>query len=277
MCLNDEPQSTGTNAPVIVPLRMQVLSTCRVELAGLDELEERFLVHRERLLEQLLPQLRDTLDPFGVFRRRELETVADLVQRHRLPFRVLVVGVPDVADVRDEVGHADEFVGAAERDVAQERGHAETLLDARHALLEVRADAVHLVDVAEARDVVLVREPPVSLGLRLDARDAVEHDDRAVEHAQAAIHLDREVDVARRVDDVDLVAFPLGGDGSALDRDAALALLLEVVGRRAGLEILRVVDLDDVVLLAGVIEHALRRRGLARVDVGNDPDVAIEL
>ena len=30
-------------------------------------------------------------------------------------------------------------------------------------------------------------------------------------------------------------------------------------------------------LLAGVIEHALGGRGLARVDVGDDADVAVEL
>ena len=150
-------------------------------------------------------------------------------------------------------------------------------LDAFDAMGEVRAHAVHLVDVADARHVVLVREAPVRLGLRLDAGHAVEHDDRAVEHAQAAVHLDREVDVAGRVDHVDLIALPLGRDGGALDRDAALAFLLEVVGRGAGLAVLGVVHLDDLVLLAGVIEHALGGRGLARVDVGDDADVAVEL
>jgi hypothetical protein len=34
------------------------------------------------------------------------------------------------------------------------------------------------------------------------------------------------------------------------------------------------VDLTDLVGLAGVVEDALRRRGLARVDVRHDPDVA---
>jgi hypothetical protein len=51
------------------------------------------------------------------------------------------------------------------------------------------------------------------LGLRLDARDAVEHRDRAIEHAQRALDLDREVDVARRVDDVDPVVVPEAGGG----------------------------------------------------------------
>jgi hypothetical protein len=62
---------------------------------------------------------------------------------------------------------------------------------------------VHLVDEADARNVVLVGLTPDGLGLRLDAGDAVEHGDRAVEHAQRALDLDGEVDVAGRVDDVD--------------------------------------------------------------------------
>ncbi len=170
-----------------------------------------------------------------------------------------------------------ELVVAAERHVADHGFRAQALFDAFHAVGEVRAHAVHLVDVAHARHVVLVREPPVGLGLRLDARHAVEYDDRAVEDAQAAVHLDREVDVSRGVDQVDLIALPLARDGRALNRDAALALLLEVVGRRAGLAVLGVVDLDDLVLLARVIEHALGRRGLARVDMGDNADVAVQL
>ena len=74
------------------------------------------------------------------------------------------------------------------------------------AALEARAHAVELVDEAHPRHLVLVGLAPDGLGLRLDAGDAVEHGDRAVEHAQAALDLDREVDVAGRVDDVDPVA-----------------------------------------------------------------------
>jgi hypothetical protein len=142
---------------------------------------------------------------------------------------------------------------------------------------EVRADAVHLVDVTEARHVVLVREAPVGLGLRLDAGDAVEHDDRAVEHAEAAVHFDREVDVSGGVDQVDLIALPLGRHGSALNRDATLPLLLQVVGGGAGLAVLGVVHLDDLVLLAGVVEHPFGGRGLTGIDVRDDADIAVEL
>ena len=73
---------------------------------------------------------------------------------------------------------------------------------------EVGAEAVHLVDEAHAGHAVLVGLAPDGLGLGLDAGDAVEHGDGAVEHAQRALDLDGEVDVAGRVDDVDAVVVP---------------------------------------------------------------------
>ena len=85
---------------------------------------------------------------------------------------------------------------------------AEALLHGAHGEVEVRADLVHLVDEADARDVVLVGLPPDLLGLRLDAFLAVEHGDGTVEHPQVALHLDGEVDVPGGVDDVDLVVVP---------------------------------------------------------------------
>ena len=151
-----------------------------------------------------------------------------------------------------------------------DRGHGvEAVLDHRHGAVEVGADAVHLVDEADARHAVVVGLAPHRLGLRLDAGDRVEHRDGAVEHAQRPLDLDGEVDVAGRVDDVDAVVVPLAGGGRRGDRDAALLLLDHVVHHGGAF-----VDLADLVGLAGVVEDALGRRGLARVDVRHDPDVA---
>ena len=96
---------------------------------------------------------------------------------------------------------------------------------------EVGAEAVHLVDEAHAGHVVLVGLTPHGLGLGLDAGHAVEHGHGAVEHAQRPLHLDGEVDVARRVDDVDAVVVPEGGGGGGGDGDAALLLLHHPVHR----------------------------------------------
>src|SRR5205085_1607030 len=81
--------------------------------------------------------------------------------------------------------------------------------------------------------------------------------------------LDREVDVAGRVDQVDLVLAPLERRRGGGDRDAALALLLHPV--HLGLT---VVDLAGLVDLSRVEQEALGDRRLARVDVRDDADVA---
>src|SRR5205807_281313 len=102
------------------------------------------------------------------------------------------------------------------------------------------------------------------LGLGFDTGDRVEHGDGAVEDPQRPLDLHGEVDVAGRVDDVDPVVVPLAGRGRRGDGDAALLLLDHPVHGGGAF-----VDLTDLVVLAGVVEDALGRRGFARVDVGH--------
>ena len=134
---------------------------------------------------------------------------------------------------------------------------------------EVGAGAVHLVHEADAGNVIAVGLAPNGLRLRLDACHGIEDGHGAVEHPEGAFDLHREVHVTRRVDDVDPVALPRACGGRRRDRDAALALLDHPVHLRGAL-----VDLADLVGLAGVIQDALGRGGLPRVDVRHDPDVA---
>ena len=139
-----------------------------------------------------------------------------------------------------------------------------------HAAVEVGAGAVKLVDEAHARHAVLVGLAPHGFRLRLDAGNAVEAGDRAVEHAQRTLDFNGEVDVARGVDDVDAVVVPEAGRGGRRDRDAALLLLLHPVHGGGAF-----MHFADLVGLAGVIEDALGRRRLAGVDVRHDADIAI--
>src|SRR5665213_707384 len=93
--------------------------------------------------------------------------------------------------------------------------------------------------------------------------------DWMVEEQRSRRVLDGEVHVSRGVDDVDQCVVPQTGGGGRRDGDAALLLLDHPVhGGRA------LVDLTDLVVLAGVVEDPLGGGGLARVDVGHDPDVA---
>ena len=75
-------------------------------------------------------------------------------------------------------------------------------LDIGDDALEIRTHPVHLVDERDARHAIFVGLPPHGFGLRLDAADRAEHRDRAVENAQAALDFNREIDVARRIDNI---------------------------------------------------------------------------
>ena len=181
----------------------------------------------------------------------------------------LALGLPEQRAHPDQVDDAAEVGLDAPGQLDDQRGGAEPVGDHVHAAVELGADPVHLVDEADPRHAVAVGLPPDGLGLRLDAGDAVEHGHRAVEHPQRALHLDGEVDVAGGVDDVDGVVTPDAGGRGGRDGDAALLLLLHPVhGGRA------LVDLTDLVVDAGVEQDPLGGRGLARVDVRHDPDVA---
>src|SRR4051812_27718790 len=157
----------------------------------------------------------------------------------------------------EQVDDALEARLRADRQLDRDGVGAQARLHRLHGALEVRADAVHLVDERDPRHGVLVGLAPDGLRLRLDAGDGVEEGDRAVEHAQRALHLDGEVDVAGRVDDVDAVLAPLARRRGGGDRDATLLLLLHPVHRGGAL-----VDLADLVRAPRVVEDPLSRRRL---------------
>ncbi len=93
----------------------------------------------------------------------------------------------------------------------------------------------------------------------------------AVEHAQAPLDLGGEVDVARRVDQVDRLHRPSRETATQrrVDRDAALGLLGVVVGGRRP-----AIDLAGAMLRPRGEQHPLGHRRLAGIDVGDDADVA---
>src|SRR5262249_37921950 len=128
-------------------------------------------------------------------------------------FDVVILGaqrliVPNHADHAHEVDNTPELVLAPDRKLDGDWLGAQPLDDVIEATEEIRADLVHLVAKDNAGDFVLVALSPHRLGLRLDALIAVEHAYRTIEHAQASFHLDREIDVAGRIDDVEALVFP---------------------------------------------------------------------
>ena len=145
----------------------------------------------------------------------------------------------------------------------------QAVADGLNGEVEVRAHLVHLVDEADTRDVVLVSLTPNGLRLGLNTFLAVEDSNGAVEDAQGALNLDREVHVAGGVDDVDLVVLPEAGGCCGGNGDTALLLLRHPVHRGGA-----VVGLTDLVVDTRVEQDALSDGGLTGIDVRHDADVA---
>jgi hypothetical protein len=106
-------------------------------------------------------------------------------------------------DGLQHLGHAGAGLG---RDLQRARG-----VDADH-VLDLLADAVGLggrqIDLVEDRDDLVVDlDGLVDVGERLglDALAGVDHQQRAFDGGERSVHLIGEVDVARRVDQVELV------------------------------------------------------------------------
>ena len=173
----------------------------------------------------------------------------------------------------DQIDHAAEGFG----DVGGSRPHGDLQRDRiglqpiAHFLngaLEIGPFAVQLVDEGDPRDVVLVGLTPDRLALSLDALPGAEDDDGAVQHAQAAFDFGREVDVAGRVDQVDVDIAPAKGDAGRIDRDAALLFLFVEVGFGRSL-----VDFADAMRRPAVEQHPFGDGRLPGIDVGDDADV----
>ena len=177
----------------------------------------------------------------------------------------------------DQVDHAMEIIFRPDRDLHRDRIAFQAFADLLMHAQEIGADAIHLVDEGQPRHLVFVGLPPHGFRLRLHAADRVVHHAGAVQHAHRALDLDREIDVARGVDDVDpmhrIIAghpFPEAGGGGRRDRDAAFLFLLHPVHRRGA-----VVHLAQFVVDPRIEQDALGGGGLAGVDVGADTDVAV--
>ena len=196
------------------------------------------------------------------------QAVGDLLDPDRLPLLAVEIEglhaqkIHDSLELgfepdRDLKGH-----GVVPQPVAQLVDHAR----------RVGAGAVAFVYKRDAGDLVAAHLLVHGDRLGLDPADCAQHQDRAVEHPQRAFHLDGEIDVARRVDDVDLVVLPLAEGRGRSNGDAPLAFQIHAV--HEGPHAVLALDVVHGVDPLRVKEDALGEGGFARVDVGADPDVS---
>jgi hypothetical protein len=103
------------------------------------------------------------------------------------------------------------------------------LADFRRHLLRISARKVDFVDDGDDGQVLLKRQVDVSHRLCLDPLCRIDDEERTLARGEATAHLVREIDVARRIDQVELVGFTVScrvahTHGARLDGDALFPL-----------------------------------------------------
>ena len=132
--------------------------------------------------------------------------------------------------------------------------------------MHARVGPVDLVDDDDDLVSKLQRLLKHEARLRHGAFGCVDQQQNAVDHLEDTLDLAGEVGVARRVDNVDLVALIVNGRVFCKDGDAALAL--EIAGVHD--------PVDNGLILAvnaALLQHLVDQRGLAVVDVRDDCNV----
>ena len=225
------------------------------------------------LLEQCLVVFDGSLDEVGaVFRNHFLHVFGDF---DFVVNRAIVGFFPSVCLIPNQVNDSDEVVFGTDGQLDGHWSSVELLADLVQHLKEIGACAVHLVDVADTRDIVFVGLVPHGFRLRLHPTDGAEDGDSTIQNAQRAFHLNGEIDVAGGVDDINLVSLvikmPEHRCCSRSDGDATLLLLNHPVHGGGA-----VVNFTYLMTTASIIEDTLRRRRLAGVDVSHDADITSE-
>ncbi len=180
--------------------------------------------------------------------------------------------VPEDSLHADQIHNALECLLGADRYLDRAGIGSEHLLELAAHFEEVCARTVHLVNIADTGNIILVSLAPYGFRLRLYTAHSTECGHSSVEHTQRTLHLHSEVNVSRSVDKIDLVLFvgilPECCGCSRCDGDATLLLLLHPVHGGAA-----VVHLTYFVSQTRIEKYALGRRRLAGVDMSHNADI----
>ena len=167
------------------------------------------------------------------------------------------------------VFHTEAALGADQQRIVGRNG--QHIFDLFLRVFRLRGRQVDLVDHRKDREVVPRRQKCVCDSLSLYALARIYYKERALAGGKRARDLIREIDVARRVDQIQAIFVPIlrgvvQANALRLDRDAALAL-----------EVHRVEHLRLHFALAeraGQLEQSVGQGRFAMVDVGDDAEIA---
>jgi len=152
---------------------------------------------------------------------------------------------------------AVEGLAVPDRDL-QRRRPRDAVLDPVHDGTPVGVLLVHPVDHQGGGQVRGADQVPEVLGGHLEAAVGFDHEQDALDHPQGGVDIAPEVIDARGVDDVDLVAVPLGPGQAGGDGLLALDLLFRVIEHRTA--VVHVAAASD---LFRHMEHRIGQAGLA--------------
>ncbi len=170
----------------------------------------------------------------------------------------------------EQVNNPLEIVLQTDRKLHQHGITAELAAELLDHFLRVAAGAVHLVDERQAWHAIAPHLAVDGQRLGLHAAHRAEDENGPVQDAETALDLDGKIDVARGIDQVDVVAVPLHRGRRTGNRDAALPLQVHVVHGGAGPAALDFLHAMDP---AGIEEYTLTKGSLSRIDVGRNADV----
>ena len=147
-------------------------------------------------------------------------------------------------------------------------GVAEAGAQVMRQLRPVRAGLVHLVDEEQRGHIIGLQQPPQGQGMALHAVRAADHQHRAVDHPQGALHLAGKIHVARGIQQGDF--HPLPGQHGLLGKNGDAPFPLLGVGIQKRVPVIHPAQLAQ---LARGVQHGLRKRGFSRVHVGQQADI----
>ena len=204
-------------------------------------------------------------------------SVAHVFGNFCLVILLAVVGIVDFGVHFDKVNDAFESIFLADGKLDGNGIGVEPFLHHLYGSFKVCAVDVHLVDVCDAGNLVLVSLTPYGFGLRFNAALCTESCYCAVKYAERTFNFYGEVNVSRGIDDVNSAFVSLGFAGSrpmagscgGCDGYAALLFLNHPV-HGCG----TVVGFTYFMIDTGIVKDTLRSRGLARVYVRHNTDVS---
>ena len=211
-------------------------------IRGRHRLDER-LVHRLRLLSQI------------AFRRcrRALAHAVRFVRHHFL---------------RQHVEHLIESRSRIYRHRQRRHAVAQRLAHARQCRVEIHMLLVHPVERHELRQTLFLCPADHLCRAHLHAFHGIYHHHRAIRHTQCRLRFAEEIEVARRVNHVQLFACPLRVHQRGADGNLPLMFRrLKIRRRRAGINAAQPVD------HAAQREHALGQHGFARAGMAHEREI----